>query len=107
MVIRAILFIRFLFKIFTVNIFIRLEMLFRFKSKHESKAGCTLKRTILDSVQANTIIKSKQTEHRQEESHTYTHTSAKTEWIIIPVVVPAICCFKECQTIDCTAWIRS
>ena len=47
-------------------------------------------------IETNTIIKSKQTKHWQEETHTHTHTSAQPEWIIIFKRIPSISCFKKC-----------
>src|SRR5579885_184141 len=80
------------------------KVLFWFIAKHKGKPGSIFKPgTGSKTVKPYTIIKSKQTKHGQEESHTNTGASAQTEWIIIIEIIPSVSCFKKCQTIDRTS----
>src|SRR3954469_15066930 len=82
--------------------------LFRLIAQHERKPGSTLQPVCLsgfNAIKPHSIIKSKQSKHRQEETHTYTSSPAQTEWIIILERIPSIGGIKESQSINGTAWI--
>src|SRR6218665_786603 len=78
--------------------------LFRFEAQHERKPGCIFKALAgLHTVKTDTIVKPKQTEHRQEEPHTHTHATTQAEWVIILIIIPAVRRLEEGQTIDRTS----
>src|SRR5690606_29101388 len=52
-----------------------------------------------------TIVKSKQSEHRQKEPHTYPGAPAQPEWIIGFIIIPSVCRFKPCHSVNGAAWI--